>query len=990
MNRAQELSKLLGLAESAPSLLSVALTHESALGSRVDASVAKALLGSLRAVGHSALEAAIVECCLAENGLSDQALINIRLPELSRRVEDGLISRFDLVAATQIGGGFANTNFADQETFRSSLTCRFLGVVVVCSSFDAVRNLVKAEIGISRNRTESQILEAKSCLQEITQRLFKTQPVYELMSSTGPDHDKVFLCKASISPGVWQQGSGKTVSAAQAQAALAIIQKEKLFQRAPDIVQKYSGTPPSIGEARGMSTSSLNPAPAAVRLAEKLQAVLDCEFMDIGHLAVALSLSNRSSGDLYDTHFRHKMIGSAIEELAFAIYAYRTIQQDLIASEVADWSQFKATVRSPIHYARLYKSLELEKYIYGHATGPLSPDRQADVIKAISGAAFLSVGDFDKVYDWMERVIGPWLSSYLSDLLIHPWKLHEPKSLLQEVIQATGCFEIQYVSEEAGPDHELTFRSVVVCNRIGEKPKSYLGRGQASSKIGAQKHAAKNSIVGLMPRGKDKPFFEIAPAIWQSCIERALSGKASLPRLGLPLHLRMFRSVRVYSELKALLSEFPNLLPYFSSPRFVQMATSSASQASPFPINRIRDLTLQGIDFWTGISPENSTKFLSEQSSEWLRNFHSLSNRLKIPAAPASWPLVEVEPTDLTGLLRMRNLRVRLGKSGTIPSSSFAHLATLLESLDEEAHSSTDVAIQFARPDEFQVAVIAIPKSHFTPLRCSEVICALDPQAFFLGTEVSLRQASNSILICVKTVCPTKKTPYGDAFFSILQGMYDKLRGVQSLYRVLHDLKNQMIALQNYARLISADQRMKYQYLARIDDLQRELTGCKHSVTALFQAVDETRGTFCDLFKTFQEFASRELYSLSDKIQLRLDTSIDPGRVRVDADHILSVLSNLTRNAVEAMPNGGDLSITAIYLRNDRQFLVEVADTGMGIPSDKLKGLFDSLQSTKKGMGLGLATVNHIVKCYEGRIEVDSKVGRGTKFSIFLPLEGIA
>jgi hypothetical protein len=109
MNTVQELSKQLGLTDSALPVLSVALTHESALGARLDASVAKALLTSLRAVGHSALEAAVIECCLVEMGFSDQALVNIRLPDLSKRIVDALISRFDLVSMAQIGRSILST-----------------------------------------------------------------------------------------------------------------------------------------------------------------------------------------------------------------------------------------------------------------------------------------------------------------------------------------------------------------------------------------------------------------------------------------------------------------------------------------------------------------------------------------------------------------------------------------------------------------------------------------------------------------------------------------------------------------------------------------------------------------------------------------------------------------------------------------------------------------------------------------------------------------
>src|SRR5258708_34962802 len=212
--------------------------------------------------------------------------------------------------------------------------------------------------------------------------------------------------------------------------------------------------------------------------------------------------------------------------------------------------------------------------------------------------------------------------------------------------------------------------------------------------------------------------------------------------------------------------------------------------------------------------------------------------------------------------------------------------------------------------------------------------------------------------------------------------MYDNLREIQSLYRILHDLKNQMIALQSYARSASEDQSMKYQHLARIDGLQRELRERKQALTAFFRTVEENRGASCDLFKTFQEFASRELYSLPQNIQLRLDTAIEPGRVRANADHVSSVLTNLTRNGVEAMPDGGDLSVTVIYIRNDRQFLVQVADTGIGIPEDKLKGLFTSLRSTKRGMGLGLATVSNIVGHYGGGRERGKTVVGGCKIII--------
>jgi ribonuclease III len=577
MSSLEELSKQLGLAESSLPVLSVALTHESALGDRLDASVAKALLTSLGAVGRSALDAAIIEWCLVEGGVSDQAQVNIHQPELTRRAVDGLLSRFHLVSVTQIGAGLGKTNFADQETFRLNLVSRFLGAVVWGSSFDAVRTFVKTVVEDSQENTGYAIRQPKACLQEMTQRLFNTIPVFELVNTTGPDHNKVFTCKVSITGGRSEEGSGKSLGAAEAQAAAAMILKAKLFQKAPDVFQKYSGTSVSKGKKQGMSSATLNPAPAAIRLAEKLRTVLDCEFMDTRHLAVALSLSNRNSYDQYDTHFKHKMLGSALESLALQIFAYRCVRQELIASEIAMWAHIEAAVRSPANYAELYDQIDLEKYIYASQTDQhLSADRKADVIKAISGAAFLSVGQFQQVYGWMQRRIGSWLTSYLSDLLTYPWKLQEPKALLQELMQATGRFEVQYSAHVSGPAHQLVFQSVVTCNRIGEASKSYLGKGQAPLKGEAEKYAAKNSIIGLMPRESGKADFEIAPAIWKSCIENAIARKSSLPRIGLTLHLRMFKSVRAYAELKALTSAFPELLPTLTSAEFLTLSIRSA------------------------------------------------------------------------------------------------------------------------------------------------------------------------------------------------------------------------------------------------------------------------------------------------------------------------------------------------------------------------------------------------------------------------------
>jgi PAS domain S-box-containing protein len=104
------------------------------------------------------------------------------------------------------------------------------------------------------------------------------------------------------------------------------------------------------------------------------------------------------------------------------------------------------------------------------------------------------------------------------------------------------------------------------------------------------------------------------------------------------------------------------------------------------------------------------------------------------------------------------------------------------------------------------------------------------------------------------------------------------------------------------------------------------------------------------------------------------------------------VLLNLITNAVQAMPEGGELRIETTPAGRDRVRLI-VADNGVGIPAERLSKVFDPFFTTKQpgeGTGLGLSVVHSVVKNARGRIDVSSTPGRGTTFVIELPVHGAA
>ncbi|HEY4414171.1 MAG TPA: ATP-binding protein [Verrucomicrobiae bacterium] len=105
----------------------------------------------------------------------------------------------------------------------------------------------------------------------------------------------------------------------------------------------------------------------------------------------------------------------------------------------------------------------------------------------------------------------------------------------------------------------------------------------------------------------------------------------------------------------------------------------------------------------------------------------------------------------------------------------------------------------------------------------------------------------------------------------------------------------------------------------------------------------------------------------------------------IDATQLEQVLVNLIKNAMQAMTTGGQLTLQTGETSDS--VWVSVADTGGGIPQEQVNRIFEPFYTTKKkGSGLGLMIVQRIVRAHNGRIELDSQVGRGTTFRIWLPL----
>jgi two-component system NtrC family sensor kinase len=109
--------------------------------------------------------------------------------------------------------------------------------------------------------------------------------------------------------------------------------------------------------------------------------------------------------------------------------------------------------------------------------------------------------------------------------------------------------------------------------------------------------------------------------------------------------------------------------------------------------------------------------------------------------------------------------------------------------------------------------------------------------------------------------------------------------------------------------------------------------------------------------------------------------------IKIDTSKIKQVIWNLMINAAEAMSDGGKLTLSARFSEDKKSVIIEITDTGKGIPQENINKLFDPFFTTKEsGSGLGLAVSYGIIQQHHGHIKASSKKGQGTTFTVVLPI----
>jgi two-component system, NtrC family, sensor histidine kinase HydH len=204
-----------------------------------------------------------------------------------------------------------------------------------------------------------------------------------------------------------------------------------------------------------------------------------------------------------------------------------------------------------------------------------------------------------------------------------------------------------------------------------------------------------------------------------------------------------------------------------------------------------------------------------------------------------------------------------------------------------------------------------------------------------------------------------------------------------------HEIRNPLGSIKGAVEILKDDYApddAKYEFIGillketdRLNRIVQEFLGFSRPKQPEFRQADLNEAIESVLTLTTQE---------ARKAGVKIDKKLDPdiGKRSLDAGMLKQAFLNLVLNAIQAMPSGGVLTVES-RLRSDA-IEVKIVDTGVGIPEGDRKKLFSPFFTTKKsGTGLGLAITYRIIENHRGRIDVASEQGKGTTFTVSLPIE---
>lgn len=246
----------------------------------------------------------------------------------------------------------------------------------------------------------------------------------------------------------------------------------------------------------------------------------------------------------------------------------------------------------------------------------------------------------------------------------------------------------------------------------------------------------------------------------------------------------------------------------------------------------------------------------------------------------------------------------------------------------------------------------------------------------------------------------TKKHIYENINLTIFRDITDKVQLFKKVQKtdtlslvgqlaagIAHEIRNPLTALKGFIQLLeNSDKEENYFYY---DVIKTELDRIDSIINELLLLVKPKNLSFSmkNVVKLMEETIElMKPQGLLHNIQFIVEKNGKIPEIYCEPNQLKKVFINLIKNAIEVMPKGGFITIN-FQKRNEKEICISIKDEGTGIPEEQLKKLGEPFFTTKeKGTGLGLMVSYQIIEEHHGKIEVQSAVGEGTNFQIYLPI----
>jgi two-component system sporulation sensor kinase A len=201
---------------------------------------------------------------------------------------------------------------------------------------------------------------------------------------------------------------------------------------------------------------------------------------------------------------------------------------------------------------------------------------------------------------------------------------------------------------------------------------------------------------------------------------------------------------------------------------------------------------------------------------------------------------------------------------------------------------------------------------------------------------------------------------------------------------IAHEIRNPLTSIKGFIQLFKSETHQAEYYdivlseLDRINTIVGEFLVLAKPTAAVFAEKDVK-----ELLKDVVTLINTQ--SILNNVQIFVDIESVLPKISCEENQLKQVFLNLLKNAIEAMPSGGNIDVK-VKVKAEGEISIQIIDHGIGIPKDRIPTLGEPFYTTKeKGTGLGLMTCYKIIESHSGQLMIDSEVNEGTTIEIILP-----